>query len=158
MYERLKAFAHDRAQRRTSSTFFERFRFSKNEKKRKTLLQDLETWGKRLKDLRLASELEKPVPEPEPVQLPPVLFSDVRQLFGAFTSAIESHWSKTCKCPSRHSAMICLRLLDRSIRDGRPTELEFDVLLPEKKHEPVRRQWLEGTFLVQNTRSASHCC
>ncbi|KAF2175473.1 hypothetical protein K469DRAFT_679973 [Zopfia rhizophila CBS 207.26] len=148
-YKRLKEFVDHRSKHNIKNTFIERFRFFKEEKNRNIALRNLKIWGKRLKAL---SESRTAKLEHLAVAKPSSLFSEIRQLFDAFVRVVGNHW--TCNCPSRHNAMVCLRVWPSDIRESRPRNLEFHILLPRLENQQFCSQWLEATVLVESETAA----
>ncbi|KAI9700963.1 MAG: hypothetical protein M1820_006608 [Bogoriella megaspora] len=149
IYARLKEFARDRLTHKTKSTFFERFRFFKEEKNRNAAVRNLKTWGKRL--MTLSQSRIKQL-EQLSVTTPSASFSEIRTLFHTFLRVVGNHWK--CDCPKRHKAMICLRIWPHSIRNSKPRKLEFDILLPRTGNQQAQGQWLEGTVSVDSEKTA----
>lgn len=126
------------------STFIDRFKFFKEEKNRNASLRNLKTWNKRLKQLSDSriSRLEQLT-----ISEPSTLFSRIRHLFDTLIRVVGSHW--TCNCPTRHDAMVCLKVWPSSVRESRPRSLEFHILLPRIENQQSSGQWLEATVLVE---------
>ncbi|KAF2436658.1 hypothetical protein EJ08DRAFT_674523 [Tothia fuscella] len=151
MYTKLKDFVSDRKSGKTSSTFFERFRFFKEEKNRNACVKNLKTWNKRLSVL-MKSQSKQRSQALAIESKPGPSFSEIRKLFNSLLTTIGEHWD--CNCPSRHEAMVCLKAWPSAIRNGQPKELEFELLFPGKPISGSERRWLESTVLVSQTKGA----
>ena len=149
MYQKLKKLIADRKSDTTSSTFFERFRFFKEEKNRDTCIKNIQTWNQRLKVLIMSSKAQTKASAVIEKKSAPS-FVEIRELFNLLFSTVASHWD--CSCHSRHEAMLCLKAWPSSIRHSIPTQLEFDVLLSSKARLGRPCHWLESTVLVRGGR------
>ncbi|KAJ0115202.1 hypothetical protein J7T55_001612 [Diaporthe amygdali] len=144
MLEKLKNLQKDRADNKTSTSLWERFKFLKEER-RSTYLKNLKRWnerfGKVVDSACEAANERKAVVMHQKEKGPS---TRLRTLSKRLFSALWRRWS--CSCETPHEARFCIATCGRNSKnDLSKTSITFDFLISHHQSK-----WCEGTVVIES--------
>lgn len=143
--KKLRKFQEEETTGRTSSSFWERFKFFKRQKDRDTCLKNLNTWNKRMKlVIDAAAGSRKALSTNRNQHNAPS--SQLRTLSRKLFTALSKCWS--CDCTSQHDAKFCLSSCGGSRRDPDEYGIYFDFLVGRSQCQEAPK-WHEGTVTIK---------
>lgn len=146
MLVKLKNLKDDIAANKTSSTFGERFKFLKQERRTK-YQKNLECWNTKLRRVieyaRQKADTHKAVVIYHKAKGPSYR---LRTLSKKLFNALWRCWS--CDCETPHEARFCIATCGRnSNNDVTKTSINFDFLISHHQY-----RWCESTVLIESTK------